>query len=157
MVWLLFFPFLDSSVYLFCHTLTEKHATSDFVEISTPNWRICPLTAPITIQSVCGQNKANIPKCAVLLLSHSSPLHPHDSSVWMWVGEPWPLTLDVWHVRVPLSNGSGTSEDLFWKLEALQTFIRDLHWPEEEFAKHLDNRMKEMSSDMIENCVKRYM
>ncbi|XP_031424166.1 calcium-dependent secretion activator 1 isoform X1 [Clupea harengus] len=52
-------------------------------------------------------------------------------------------------------NGSGTSEDLFWKLEALQTFIRDLHWPEEEFAKHLDNRMKEMSSDMIENCVKR--
>ncbi|CAB1354031.1 unnamed protein product [Coregonus sp. 'balchen'] len=39
-------------------------------------------------------------------------------------------------------NGSGTSEDLFWKLEALQTFIRDLHWPEEEFAKHLENRMK---------------
>ncbi|XP_030632173.1 calcium-dependent secretion activator 1 isoform X2 [Chanos chanos] len=52
-------------------------------------------------------------------------------------------------------NGSGTSEDLFWKLDALQTFIRDLHWPEEEFAKHLDNRMKLMSSDMIENCVKR--
>ncbi|XP_026863673.1 calcium-dependent secretion activator 1 isoform X8 [Electrophorus electricus] len=52
-------------------------------------------------------------------------------------------------------NGSGTSEDLFWKLDALQTFIRDLHWPEEEFAKHLDNRMKLMSSDMIESCVKR--
>ncbi|KAL0978132.1 hypothetical protein UPYG_G00166560 [Umbra pygmaea] len=52
-------------------------------------------------------------------------------------------------------SGSGTSEDLFWKLEALQTFIRDLHWPEEEFAKHLENRMKLMSSDMIENCVKR--
>ncbi|XP_041944320.1 calcium-dependent secretion activator 1 isoform X3 [Alosa sapidissima] len=52
-------------------------------------------------------------------------------------------------------NGSGTSEDLFWKLDALQTFIRDLHWPEEEFAKQLDNRMKQMSSDMIENCVKR--
>ncbi|XP_046882246.1 calcium-dependent secretion activator 1 [Hypomesus transpacificus] len=52
-------------------------------------------------------------------------------------------------------NGSGASEDMFWKLEALQTFIRDLHWPEEEFAKHLDNRMKLMSSDMIENCVKR--
>ncbi|XP_030632179.1 calcium-dependent secretion activator 1 isoform X7 [Chanos chanos] len=55
----------------------------------------------------------------------------------------------------PVNNGSGTSEDLFWKLDALQTFIRDLHWPEEEFAKHLDNRMKLMSSDMIENCVKR--
>ncbi|KAK1796556.1 hypothetical protein P4O66_009590 [Electrophorus voltai] len=56
---------------------------------------------------------------------------------------------------VTSSNGSGTSEDLFWKLDALQTFIRDLHWPEEEFAKHLDNRMKLMSSDMIESCVKR--
>ncbi|XP_057702562.1 calcium-dependent secretion activator 1 isoform X8 [Corythoichthys intestinalis] len=52
-------------------------------------------------------------------------------------------------------NGSGTSEDLFWKLDALQTFIRDLHWPEEEFAKHLESRIKLMSSNMIENCVKR--
>ncbi|XP_061583252.1 calcium-dependent secretion activator 1 isoform X2 [Cololabis saira] len=52
-------------------------------------------------------------------------------------------------------NGSGTSEDLFWKLDALQTFIRDLHWPEDEFAKHLESRMKLMSSNMIENCVKR--
>lgn len=67
------------------------------------------------------------------------------------------LTLDLWCVTVPGSNGSGTSEDLFWKLDALQTFIRDLHWPEEEFAKHLENRMKLMSSDMIESCVKRYM
>ncbi|XP_059415979.1 calcium-dependent secretion activator 1-like isoform X9 [Carassius carassius] len=55
----------------------------------------------------------------------------------------------------PVNNGSGTSEDLFWKLDALQTFIRDLHWPEEEFAKHLDNRMRLMSSDMIETSVKR--
>ncbi|XP_062853949.1 calcium-dependent secretion activator 1 isoform X12 [Trichomycterus rosablanca] len=55
----------------------------------------------------------------------------------------------------PVNNGSGTSEDLFWKLDALQTFIRDLHWPEEEFAKHLENRMQLMSSDMIESCVKR--
>ncbi|XP_071761603.1 calcium-dependent secretion activator 1 isoform X8 [Centroberyx gerrardi] len=55
----------------------------------------------------------------------------------------------------PVNNGSGTSEDLFWKLDALQTFIRDLHWPEEEFAKHLESRIKLMSSDMIENCVKR--
>ncbi|XP_078270695.1 calcium-dependent secretion activator 1 isoform X8 [Rhinoraja longicauda] len=55
----------------------------------------------------------------------------------------------------PVNNGSGTSEDLFWKLDALQTFIRDLHWPEEEFAKHLEQRLKLMSSDMIESCVKR--
>ncbi|XP_065810858.1 calcium-dependent secretion activator 1 isoform X6 [Labrus bergylta] len=52
-------------------------------------------------------------------------------------------------------NGSGSSEDLFWKLDALQTFIRDLHWPEDEFAKHLESRIKLMSSNMIENCVKR--
>ncbi|XP_038142328.1 calcium-dependent secretion activator 1 isoform X6 [Cyprinodon tularosa] len=52
-------------------------------------------------------------------------------------------------------NGSGTSEDLFWKLDALQTFIRDLHWPEDEFAKHLESRIKLMSSNMIESCVKR--
>lgn len=55
----------------------------------------------------------------------------------------------------PASNGSGTSEDLFWKLDALQTFIRDLHWPEEEFGKHLEQRLKLMASDMIESCVKR--
>ncbi|XP_026162370.1 calcium-dependent secretion activator 1 isoform X8 [Mastacembelus armatus] len=55
----------------------------------------------------------------------------------------------------PVNNGSGTSEDLFWKLDALQTFIRDLHWPDEEFGKHLETRLKLMSSDMIESCVKR--
>ncbi|KAM9534932.1 calcium-dependent secretion activator 1-like isoform 3-T6 [Salvelinus alpinus] len=55
----------------------------------------------------------------------------------------------------PVNNGSGTSEDLFWKLDALQTFIRDLHWPEEEFGKHLESRLKLMSSDMIESCIKR--
>nr|XP_020140234.1 LOW QUALITY PROTEIN: calcium-dependent secretion activator 1 [Microcebus murinus] len=54
-----------------------------------------------------------------------------------------------------VDNGSGTSEDLFWKLDALQTFIRDLHWPEEEFGKHLEQRLKLMASDMIESCVKR--
>ncbi|XP_048879581.1 calcium-dependent secretion activator 1 isoform X9 [Brienomyrus brachyistius] len=55
----------------------------------------------------------------------------------------------------PVNNGSGTSEDLFWKLDALQSFIRDLHWPEEEFGKHLETRLKLMSSDMIESCVRR--
>ncbi|XP_032066472.1 calcium-dependent secretion activator 1 isoform X13 [Thamnophis elegans] len=54
----------------------------------------------------------------------------------------------------PVNNGSGTSEDLFWKLDALQTFIRDLHWPEEEFGKHLEQRLKLMASDMIESCVR---
>uniref|UniRef100_A0A667YAF2 Ca2+-dependent activator protein for secretion a n=1 Tax=Myripristis murdjan TaxID=586833 RepID=A0A667YAF2_9TELE len=55
----------------------------------------------------------------------------------------------------PVNNSSRTSDDLFWKLDALQTFIRDLHWPEEEFGKHLETRLKLMSSDMIESCIKR--
>nr|KAF6337837.1 calcium dependent secretion activator 2 [Pipistrellus kuhlii] len=53
------------------------------------------------------------------------------------------------------SNGSATSEDLFWKLDALQMFVLDLHWPEQEFAHHLEQRLKLMASDMIEACVKR--
>ncbi|XP_046891035.1 calcium-dependent secretion activator 2 isoform X1 [Hypomesus transpacificus] len=53
------------------------------------------------------------------------------------------------------TNGSATSEDLFWKLDALQMFVVDLHWPELEFAKHLEQRLKLMASDMMEACVKR--
>lgn len=60
------------------------------------------------------------------------------------------LTVSVFH-----SNGSATSEDLFWKLDALQMFVMDLHWPEPEFAKHLEQRLKLMASDMMEACVKR--
>ncbi|XP_031597897.1 calcium-dependent secretion activator 2 isoform X1 [Oreochromis aureus] len=55
----------------------------------------------------------------------------------------------------PLNNGSATSEDLFWKLNTLQMFVMDLHWPEPEFAKHLEQRLKLMASDMMEACVKR--
>nr|XP_015208000.1 PREDICTED: calcium-dependent secretion activator 2 isoform X4 [Lepisosteus oculatus] len=53
------------------------------------------------------------------------------------------------------TNGSATSEDLFWKLDALQMFVFDLHWPEPEFAQHLEQRLKLMASDMVEACVKR--
>ncbi|XP_044278932.1 calcium-dependent secretion activator 2 isoform X2 [Varanus komodoensis] len=55
----------------------------------------------------------------------------------------------------PVNNGSATSEDLFWKLDALQMFVYDLHWPEPEFAHHLEQRLKLMASDMIEACIKR--
>ncbi|XP_046715051.1 calcium-dependent secretion activator 2 isoform X3 [Silurus meridionalis] len=54
-----------------------------------------------------------------------------------------------------VKNGSATSEDLFWKLDALQMFVMDLHWPEPEFARHLEQRLKLMASDMMEACVKR--
>ncbi|XP_026839101.1 calcium-dependent secretion activator isoform X3 [Drosophila erecta] len=52
-------------------------------------------------------------------------------------------------------NGCATSEDLFWKLDALQSFIRDLHWPDAEFRQHLDQRLKMMAVDMIEQCIQR--
>lgn len=52
-------------------------------------------------------------------------------------------------------NGCATSEDLFWKLEALQAFIRDLHWPNPEFGNHLEQRLKLMACDMIESCIQR--
>ncbi len=65
----------------------------------------------------------------------------------------WNLVLNLLHS--PCSNGSATSEDLFWKLDALQMFVLDLHWPEPEFATHLEQRLKLMASDMMEACVKR--
>jgi hypothetical protein len=55
----------------------------------------------------------------------------------------------------PQGNGCATSEDMLWKLDALQSFIMDLHWPDEVFAEHLTHRLKLMSADMIEAAAKR--
>jgi len=57
-----------------------------------------------------------------------------------------------WEIK---GNGCATSEDLFWKLDALQSFIRDLHWPDPEFGHHLNQRLKLMACDMIESCIQR--
>jgi len=54
-------------------------------------------------------------------------------------------------------NGCATSEDMLWKLDALQSFILDLHWPDEVFAEHLSHRLKLMSADMIEAAAKRFV
>ncbi|KPU74921.1 uncharacterized protein Dana_GF19004, isoform E [Drosophila ananassae] len=54
-----------------------------------------------------------------------------------------------------MRNGCATSEDLFWKLDALQSFIRDLHWPDADFRQHLEQRLKMMAVDMIEQCIHR--
>lgn len=59
---------------------------------------------------------------------------------------------EKWEIK---GNGCGTSEDLFWKLDALQSFIRDLHWPDPEFRQHLEQRLKLMACDMIESCIQR--
>ncbi|KAL0968079.1 hypothetical protein UPYG_G00262070 [Umbra pygmaea] len=71
-----------------------------------------------------------------------------------WMGTPCDSTSQGNNLP-DIFNGSATSEDLFWKLDALQMFVLDLHWPEPEFAKHLEQRLKLMASDMMEACVKR--
>jgi len=53
-------------------------------------------------------------------------------------------------VVIVYSNGCATSEDMLWKLEALQTFVFDLHWPDEVFAEHISERLKTLSTEMIE-------
>ena len=45
--------------------------------------------------------------------------------------------------------------DVLWKLDALQTFVNELHWPDEIFAKHIEHRLKLMASDMIQSVVSR--
>jgi len=54
-------------------------------------------------------------------------------------------------------NGCATSEDMLWKLEALQTFVCDLHWPDEVFAEHVNHRLRSMSTEMIEAAANRYV
>ncbi|CAI5448128.1 unnamed protein product [Caenorhabditis angaria] len=59
---------------------------------------------------------------------------------------------EKWESR---KEGCATSEDIYWKLDALHTFVIDLNWPEEEFRKYLQNRMKTLTSEMISkvsNC-----
>ncbi|XP_076676723.1 calcium-dependent secretion activator 1 isoform X2 [Andrena cerasifolii] len=57
-----------------------------------------------------------------------------------------------WEIK---GNGCATSEELFWKLDALQSFIRDLHWPDQEFRQHLEQRLTQMACEMIESCIQR--
>jgi hypothetical protein len=51
--------------------------------------------------------------------------------------------------------GCAASEELFWKLDALQSFIHDLYWPDDVFAKHLEQRLKLMACDMMDSCISR--
>ena len=57
-----------------------------------------------------------------------------------------------WEIK---GNGCATSGELFWKLDALQSFIRDLHWPDQDFRQHLEQRLTLMACDMIETCIQR--
>jgi len=54
------------------------------------------------------------------------------------------------------SNGCATSEDMLWKLGALQTFVFDLHWPDEVFGEHISQRLRTLSTEMIEAAANRF-
>ncbi|KAJ8664953.1 hypothetical protein QAD02_006615 [Eretmocerus hayati] len=57
-----------------------------------------------------------------------------------------------WEIK---GEGCATSEDLFWKLDALQSFISGLHWPDQEFRTHLEQRLKLMATDMLEVTIQK--
>lgn len=59
------------------------------------------------------------------------------------------------HVFLSRSSGCVTTEELFWKLDALQTFIQSLHWPDDVFANHLEQRLKLMACDLMELLLSR--
>ena len=52
-------------------------------------------------------------------------------------------------------GGCKTSEEVLWKLEALQRFARELHWPDEHFADFLQLRLQLMAAHMIEQLAKK--
>ncbi|XP_065067036.1 calcium-dependent secretion activator 1-like isoform X2 [Rhopilema esculentum] len=62
------------------------------------------------------------------------------------------FTKETW---TEVGLGCAASEEVFWKLKSLQAFIRDLHWPDEEMAGHLNTRLKLMATDMIEAVAQR--
>ncbi|XP_058842034.1 calcium-dependent secretion activator 2-like isoform X6 [Acipenser ruthenus] len=98
-------------------------------------------------------NLPNVPLPKVPSLPLNLPQIPSFSAP-SWMAPLYANTLCGMRLA-DLFNGSTTSEDLFWKLDALQMFVCDLHWPEPEFAQHLEQRLKLMASDMVEASVKR--
>lgn len=60
-------------------------------------------------------------------------------------------------IQTNSSAGCVTSVELFWKLNTLQNFIHDLHWPDEVFGNHLEQRLKLMACDMIETSINQTM
>uniref|UniRef100_A0A8C4PY51 Calcium dependent secretion activator 2 n=1 Tax=Eptatretus burgeri TaxID=7764 RepID=A0A8C4PY51_EPTBU len=85
----------------------------------------------------------NLPKVPVNLPVQLPPVNLPSFSTPSWV----PSMQD--------SDCAGEPSELFWKLEALQSFVNDLHWPDPEFAESLDARLHLMASNMIETSVKR--
>ena len=58
------------------------------------------------------------------------------------------LERETWE---PGRFGCQTSDEVLWKLDALQTFITDLNWPEKVFATHLQHRLKAKDKKYSDN------
>ena len=66
------------------------------------------------------------------------------------------LEREKWETKGEKS-GCALSEEIFWKLNALQVFIQDLAWPDEVFANHIELRLKWMACDILENLINKIM
>ncbi|XP_063713044.1 calcium-dependent secretion activator 1-like isoform X2 [Symsagittifera roscoffensis] len=52
-------------------------------------------------------------------------------------------------------RGAIASDNLIHKLCALQDFMHDINWPDLEFRDHLDQRLKLLAADMVEQAVRK--
>lgn len=50
-----------------------------------------------------------------------------------------------------------STDELYWKLQALQTFFKQLNWPDKVYSSHLTTRLSKMASEKIIDAVKRTM
>lgn len=50
-----------------------------------------------------------------------------------------------------------STDELYWKLNALQTFLKQLNWPDKVYSSHLTTRLSKMASEKIIDAVKRTM
>jgi len=59
---------------------------------------------------------------------------------------------DTWDSNQSVNT---VTSDILWKLQALQTFVVDLHWPDQIFASHIEHRLKLTTSDMMQSMITR--
>ena len=50
-----------------------------------------------------------------------------------------------------------STDELYWKLQALQTFFKQLNWPDKVYSSHLTTRLSKMAAEKIIDAVKRTM
>lgn len=50
-----------------------------------------------------------------------------------------------------------STDELYWKLHALTSFLNQLNWPDKVYSSHLTTRLSKMASEKIIDAVKRTM